>query len=89
MLKNKYGITRIGYESMVAKQDGKCAACKRTPSDSVRGVLCVDHCHETNTIRGLLCHACNIALGKIDDNQDTLFELAVYLQPKFQLELRP
>lgn len=30
-------------------------------------LLCVDHCHTTNKVRGLVCSQCNIALGWMED----------------------
>ncbi len=64
-LKYRYGITAAEYDAMFAAQDGKCAICKQMPEDNVRahwgGKLCIDHCHETNTVRGLLCNDCNLA----------------------------
>jgi hypothetical protein len=66
-LKQRYGITAAEYDAMFAAQDGKCAICKQPPGDNVRahwgGKLCIDHCHETNTVRGLLCNDCNLAVG--------------------------
>jgi hypothetical protein len=37
----------------------------------------VDHCHTTKTIRGYLCHGCNVALGMVADNPNTLINLAM------------
>ncbi len=42
--------------------------------------LYVDHCHQTKTIRGLLCHKCNIALGHMNDNPEQLERAATYLR---------
>jgi hypothetical protein len=37
----------------------------------------VDHYHITKTIRGYLCHGCNVALGMVDDDPNTLINLAM------------
>ena len=66
-LKQRYGITAAEYDAMYEAQGGKCAICGQPPGDNVRahwgGKLCVDHCHETNTVRALLCNDCNLAVG--------------------------
>lgn len=57
----EYGITQGEYRMMYTAQEGKCKICaahKRT--------LCVDHCHTTGKVRGLLCHRCNLMLGVIE-----------------------
>lgn len=68
-LKQRYGITAAEYDALFAAQDGKCAICKQPPRDNVHahwgGKLCIDHCHETNTIRMLLCNDCNLAVGYV------------------------
>ena len=38
-------------------QDGLCAICQQ------RRPLVVDHCHETDLVRGLLCYRCNTMEG--------------------------
>ena len=40
---------------------------------------CIDHCHTTMKVRGILCHNCNTALGLIGDNIDTLSAMISYL----------
>lgn len=65
----KYNITPEFYDDLHASQGGVCALC-RTPGRSNRwGRLSVDHCHETGLIRGLLCAACNSALGMLGDTE--------------------
>ena len=56
-IQKTYRISRHDYIRLWLEQDGKCAICGRESQ------LCVDHDHDTNTVRGLLCHRCNIAVG--------------------------
>lgn len=70
-----YGLTEQTYNDMFDLQGGKCAICGKDIS-----VLCVDHCHKTLIIRGLLCHKCNLGLGYFDDDPDTLDAAAKYLR---------
>jgi Recombination endonuclease VII len=70
-----YGISMADYEAMFERQAGACAICKRT------GVtLCVDHCHLTGEVRGLLCSQCNSAIGFCSDDPAVLLAAAAYLQ---------
>ena len=59
------------------KQNKCCAICKK---QYLRANLHIDHCHETNKFRGLLCKNCNFALGFFKDNIDLLLNAIVYLQ---------
>ena len=78
-LASKYGITPDDYEAMVKAQDGRCATCRRLPQGHWKR-LCVDHCHETLVIRGLLCSACNVALGALEDDTEVLAAAIAYLR---------
>ena len=53
------------YELRLARQNGACAICKKKPK---RRFLCIDHCHKTGKVRGLLCTQCNAALGAFGDD---------------------
>jgi hypothetical protein len=64
-LKRQYGLSPADYDALLAKQDGVCATCGKPSKET----LCVDHCHATGTIRGLLCRQCNFALGCFTDSQ--------------------
>lgn len=52
---------RSHYDMLLAYQDGKCAICKRLPSERRRFDL--DHNHRQMFLRGLLCVRCNIGLS--------------------------
>lgn len=73
-LKTFYGLSLVDYDTLVKKQNKKCAICARIPA-----VLCVDHCHDTGKVRGLLCHGCNLALGHFK-NGELLSAAKSYLQ---------
>lgn len=67
LLKSKYGITKPVYQAILRGQNNSCQICNIN-RDKLDKPLYVDHCHSTGVIRGLLCHACNIALGMFKDD---------------------
>lgn len=77
-LQKTYGITLGQYNKMLADQSGVCAICNGICQ--AKKCLSVDHDHITGVIRGLLCHACNVGLGKFKDNPIILREAALYLE---------
>lgn len=69
---------------MVEAQHGLCAVCGEPPNgENTRahwgGKLCVDHDHDTEKIRGLLCNDCNLAVG-YGKTPEKLRAAAEYLQ---------
>lgn len=73
----RYGITEEQYQAMLKKQKNACAIC-RDPFEDKK--VCVDHCHDKKTVRGLLCDPCNQALGKFKDSVENIRRAATYLQ---------
>lgn len=67
-LKRCYGVTVLWYEEMLAKQDGRCAICKKAHRTGRR--LAVDHCHKTGKVRWLLCVGCNAHVGRFESYLD-------------------
>jgi hypothetical protein len=68
--KNDVGYSlRIGeFKEMMIAQKSRCAICGAKKDYD----LCVDHCHKTGKIRGLLCRPCNVGLGQFKDNKKLL-----------------
>jgi len=79
MLKTVYGITPEEYNKILERQNFCCAVCKKHLAE-FKKALSVDHNHETGKIRGLLCQKCNLALGLLEDNLESIRELLRYLE---------
>ena len=67
-LKNVFGITPEQYDFILARQKGRCGICGRLPHEAGARRLAVDHSHETDAVRGLLCFSCNTGLGNFKDD---------------------
>jgi hypothetical protein len=75
-LKVHYGISIVEYQEMERQQGGACAVCAVPKQET----LCVDHCHATGRVRGLLCRACNAGLGCFKDNTELMARAMTYLE---------
>lgn len=78
LLRKNYKMTLLDYERMVESQDGRCAICG-TDKPGRYGVFCVDHCHSSGAVRGLLCQPCNHGLGNFKDSIARLAKAINYL----------
>ncbi len=74
-----YGMTEEQYAAMLDAQGGGCAICRTTEWNGRHPVPHVDHDHRTGEVRGILCHACNLGLGKFKDDPDLLRAAIAYL----------
>ena len=66
-----HGLTR---EEADALKDGRTCAICGTADD-----LCVDHCHSSLVVRGVLCRTCNAGIGFFYDRPDLLAAAIRYL----------
>ena len=85
--KHRYGIDGAEFLTLWERQKGLCKICEVAMIEHVgRGgqerarVVCVDHCHTSGHVRGLLCHRCNAAIGLFDDNVERLQSAREYLK---------
>jgi hypothetical protein len=84
-LKRAYDLTQEEYDLMLFQQAGVCAICKQPetmPDPYNPGkmrMLAVDHNHETNQVRALLCGARNKMLGYLEKKRTVVDEAIKYL----------
>lgn len=88
ILEKKYGITQFQFEEMLLDQNFCCAICRKKFEGTETGYdsICVDHDHDTNEVRGLLCRYCNIGLGKFKDNVESLRRAVNYLEEFYNVQ---
>jgi Autographiviridae endonuclease VII len=80
-IKRNYGLLPSDYEALLVKQEYRCKICRKLHNPSLkRGRLYVDHCHATGKVRGLLCSACNSAIGYFEDDVVLLQKAIAYLE---------
>jgi Recombination endonuclease VII len=73
-LMRTYGMSVEDLDAMLAAQHGACAICQTAPA------VHVDHDHQTDKVRGLLCFRCNAALGQFGDDPLVLRRAARYVE---------
>jgi hypothetical protein len=80
-LKANFGVSKEDYEAMWEAQGKCCAICKTTEARG-RGDFHLDHNHQTNKARGILCAECNVGIGKLLDSPKVLKSALAYLEEK-------
>jgi CRISPR/Cas system-associated protein Cas10 (large subunit of type III CRISPR-Cas system) len=73
-----FGLTADDVDQLIAKQNGCCAICGRSPQRLAS--LHLDHDHTTGQIRGVLCSTCNQGLGQFKEDPTLLEAAAAYLR---------
>jgi len=84
-LQREYGISLVEYDKMLRAQTNRCAICGKTPAEEGRR-LAVDHDHETDKLRGVLCGNCNRGLGLFMHDPELLQRAIAYLEKWAELE---
>ena len=84
-LKNTFGITPEEYDKMAKAQNYLCGICLQPETSKGKENLAVDHDHITGFVRGLLCHNCNTAIGKLKDDVQLLKSAIFYIEKTNQV----
>lgn len=77
-IKKLYSLEKNQYLDLVKSQNSSCKLCKKFEFNYFK--LYIDHCHDTNKVRGLLCNKCNQGIGLLNHNAELLREAAVYCE---------
>jgi hypothetical protein len=79
-------VSALKSQNEYPDEDYECPICSRHMDEiSMHGQTklqkwVLDHCHETGTFRGWVCHHCNSGLGSFKDNAETIKRAAIYLE---------
>lgn len=81
-LKRKFGITIERYDELLAAQGGVCRICStdQPGGPDKAASFAVDHDHNSGAVRGILCFACNTAIGLFKESPEILNNAADYLE---------
>ncbi len=83
LLKAKYKLSIEEYNKLILSQNNKCLICLVEFTEYKKdrsGVACVDHCHKTGKVRGLLCHRCNTSLGFLREDTERIWNMIEYIK---------
>lgn len=77
---SNYGLTPEQVEKMLTDQNFSCKICERSFDEKGGTRLVVDHCHDTNKVRGIICHDCNVGIARLGDTAEGLRKALRYLE---------
>ena len=77
LVKRLYNKTLDELHIHLENSNWKCNICG---TDIKYKKQCVDHDHDNEKFRGILCDSCNRGLGLLKDNPDTLLQSILYLK---------
>lgn len=82
-----YGLSPADFDALVVKQGGRCAICGTSDPRGDGGLFkrksltwSVDHDHATGAVRGLLCSACNCAIGLFKEDVQAMHNAIRYVE---------
>lgn len=80
LIRRTYGLTREQYAALMLQNCQICGAKESRQRSGRKFALCVDHCHATGKLRGLLCHHCNSGVGSFRNDAALLRAAIAYLE---------
>lgn len=78
-IRSRYNLTPEQAEQAVATTHCEICTDPLTEQGGTSPMI-IDHCHNHDVYRGVICKPCNSALGFARDNTDTLRNMITYLE---------
>lgn len=78
----RYEISRGEFN--ILSNIKSCELCNKELNNGLD--RCIDHCHETGIVRGMLCAQCNKGLGLLGDTSKSIEKALNYLKRDFVLD---
>ncbi len=75
-----HGLSLDQFLEMFNSTGGACWICGKLCTMRGKSHICIDHCHASGKVRGLLCPVCNKFLGAFKDSPGLLRKAAEYLE---------
>lgn len=73
---HRLGVPVAEVRTVIERCRGKCEACGRALAHYE---MCVDHCHGSGRVRGVLCRFCNALEGMLHKQSDRVAKVEAYL----------
>lgn len=67
------------FDELYTRQEGRCSICGRHQSE-LKTTLGIDHNHDTDEIRGLLCRRCNSGIMLFSEDAELCLRAYQYLR---------
>ena len=77
-IEKEYNLSEEQYWELVDNQNSSCKLCDLYVEDNFK--LHIDHCHNTEKIRALLCTNCNRGIGHLKHDPALLRKAALYCE---------
>lgn len=75
----RYGLTVDEMNELLEQAGDSCQICHSQFGEVTTG-KCIDHCHDTGKVRGIICNKCNVAIGLLGNNVEVVKGLLGYLE---------
>ena len=73
--RDNYKITKEKFSELM--QSNHCEICNKELKELKD--KCIDHNHNNNEVRGILCNNCNQSLGKLKESKEILLSMIKYI----------
>ncbi len=76
-MSRKFRDKNLNYKSfkeMLMECGHSCQICNKDISETTKDrteIAVIDHCHNCDTVRGILCSICNLWLGSLEHGRST------------------